>query len=56
MPMKSTTIHTLRITSGFALLGAVVAGALFGSQEHADIIRTVAAIVSVGLAKAWRFV
>ena len=54
--MKSSLIHKLRIATGFALLGAVVAGTIFGSQEHADSIRIVAAIGAIGIAKAMRFV
>ena len=54
--MKTTLIHKLKIGSSFALLGSVVAGTIFGNHEYADSIRTIAAISSIGIAKATNFV
>ncbi len=48
------TIHKLKIATGFALLGVVVAGVIsgiVGAQEYSEILRGATAVFSVGVAK-----
>ena len=46
-----TRIHKARVVVGFALIGAVAAGALFGWSDHADAIRAAGALSAIALAK-----
>lgn len=54
--MENTSIHKVRLALGFALIGAVAAGLLFGWAGNADAVRTIGAVGAVGLAKVFHFI
>lgn len=49
-------IRQLRYALGFALLGAVLMGALFGNTAHGEQLRIVGAVISLSVALLFRLI